>query len=131
MSCTSGSTCDRCIQLRRSEDAFKSAQIVASLKALRAQLKRKLLIDWDGSAQHRRTVRAYLASIHGAMQMALLRACSPDLNPIEYLWAWLKRYALASFCLHSLGELKSTARNELRSTQGLQAIIRPAGNKLN
>jgi len=35
------------------DGAIKSAQIVEFLKALRAQLKRKLLIVWDGAAQHR------------------------------------------------------------------------------
>jgi transposase len=27
--------------------------------------------------------------------MALLPGYAPDLNPVEYLWAWLKRHALA------------------------------------
>ena len=58
------------------------------LKALRAQLKRKLLIVWDGAAQHKsRIVRGYLDSTKGALQMALLPGYSPDLNPVEYLWA--------------------------------------------
>jgi len=29
------------------------------------------------------------ASSGEAVQMALLPAYSPDLNPVEYLWAWL------------------------------------------
>ena len=48
---------------------------------------------------------------------------SPDLNPVEYLWAWLKRHALANFCPHSLTELKTTARNRLRSAQQCANII--------
>ena len=73
------------------DSAVKSAQIVEFLKALRVQLKRKLLIVWDGAAQHKsRLVRGYLGGTKGAVQMALLPAYSPD-NPVEYLWAWLKR----------------------------------------
>lgn len=30
--------------------------------------------------------------------MAFLPPYSPDLNPVECLWAWLKRHALANFC---------------------------------
>ena len=95
------------------DGAIKTAQIVEFLKALRAQLKHKLLIVWDGgAAQHKsRIVRAYLDSTHGAIQMALLPAYSPDLNPVGFQWAWLKRRARANFYPHSLGELKSTARN--------------------
>jgi transposase len=106
------------------DGAVKSAQIVEFLKALRAQLKRKLLIVWDGAAQHKsRVVRTYLDSTKGAVQMALLPAYSPDLNPVEYLWAWLKRHALANFCPKSLAELKTTARSKLRSGQRRQSII--------
>jgi transposase len=100
------------------DGAVKSAQIVEFLKALRTHLKRQLLIVWDGAAQHKsRLVREYLDSIKGKVQMALLPAYSPDLNPVEYLWAWLKRHALANFCPKSLAELKTTARNKLRGAQ--------------
>jgi len=106
------------------DGAIKSAQVIAFLKALRAQLKRRLLIVWDGAAQHTsRLVRDYLDSTRGAVQMALLPPYAPDLNPVEYLWAWLKRHALAHFCPNSLQQLKTTARNRLRSGQHRQSII--------
>ena len=94
------------------------------LKALRRQLRRRLLIVWDGAAQHRsRIVRQYLDSTRGALQMALLPGYAPDLNPVEYLWAWLKRHALANFCPHTLAELKNTARRKLKSGQKRKSII--------
>jgi transposase len=109
---------------RHYDGAVTGAQIVEFLKALRAQLKRKPLIVWDGAAQHRgRIVREYLDTTKGAIQMALLPAYSPDLNPVEYLWAWLKRHALANFCPKSLAELKTTARSKLRGSQRRQSII--------
>lgn len=109
---------------RLCDGAVNSAQVVEFLKALRRQLKRKLLIIWDGAPQHRsRIVRDYLDSTKGAVQMALLPGYAPDLNPVEYLWAWLKRHALANFCPHSLTELKNTARSKLRSGQRRQSII--------
>ncbi len=106
------------------DGAVRSAQIVEFLKALRSQLKRRLLIVWDGAAQHKsRIVRDYLDSTKGAIQMALLPGYAPDLNPVEYLWAWLKRHALANFCPNSLAELKTAARNKLRSGQHRRSII--------
>lgn len=106
------------------DGAIKSAQIVEFLKALHTQLRQNLLIVWDGAAQHRsRLVRGHLDSTQGAVQMALLPPYSPDLNPVEYLWAWLKRHALANFCPRSLDELKTFARNKLRSGQRRQSII--------
>lgn len=109
---------------RLHDGAVKSAQIVEFLKALRTQLKRKLMIVWDSAAQHRsRIVREYLDSTKGTLQMALSAGYSPDLNSVEYLWAWLKRPALANFCPRSLGELTTTARNRLRSGQRRHSII--------
>ena len=109
---------------RLHDGAIKSAQIIEFLKTLRAQLRHKLMIVWDGAAQHKsRVVREYLDSTDGALQMALLPGYAPDLNPVEYLWAWLKRHALANFCPDNLAELKHTARCKLRSGQKRKSII--------
>jgi transposase len=68
-------------------------------------------------------VREYLDCTGGNVQMALLLPYSPDLNPIEYLWAWLKRHALANFCPNNLNELHTTARRKLKSAQQRRSII--------
>ena len=106
------------------DGAVKSAQIIDFLKALRAQTARKLLVIWDGAAQHKsRLMRDWLDSTDGAVQMALLPGYAPEINPVDYLWGWLKRHALANFCPHSLAELKTAARNKLRSGQHRRSII--------
>lgn len=42
---------------------------------------------------------------------------------MEYLWAWLKRHALANFCPDNLQLLQQTARSKLRSAPRRTAII--------
>ena len=65
--------------------------MVEFLKALKAHLRAPLLIIWDGLKAHRsRLVRDYLESIEGQIQIAYLPPCSPDPNPVEYLWVWFK-----------------------------------------
>lgn len=87
-------------------------------------MKRKLLIIWDGLRAHRSVrVRDYLDSTKGALQVAFLPPYVPNCNPVEYLWAWLKRHALANLCPATLGELKLTARSKLKSAQHRQSII--------
>jgi transposase len=81
------------------EGSIKKEQIVEFLKALKMHLKQPLLIIWDGLKAHRsKLLREYLDSTDGHIQIAFLPPYAPNLNPIEYLWAWLKRHALANFC---------------------------------
>ena len=76
---------------RLHEGSIKKEQHVEFLKALRAHLKRPLLVIWDGLKAHRsKLVREYLDSTDGAVQMAFLPPYSPDLNPIENAFSKLK-----------------------------------------
>ena len=107
------------------EGSIKKEQIVGFLKALRAHLKQPLLVIWDGLRAHRsKLVREYLDGINGQIHMAFLPPYAPDLNPVEYLWAWLKRHALANFCPDHLDELQAAARNKLKSAQRRPSIIK-------
>lgn len=109
---------------RLHQGSIKKAQIVEFLKALRAHINEPLLVIWDGLKAHRSNlVREYLDSTDGHIQMAFLPPYCPDLNPVEYLWAWLKRHALANFCPATLDELNITARNKLKSAQRRPCII--------
>lgn len=109
---------------RLHEGTIKSEQIVEFLAALGRQIRRPVLIIWDGLKAHRsHVVRDYVDSLQGAIHLETLPAYAPELNPVEYLWAWLKRHALANYCPRNLDELACTARNKLRSAQRRTAII--------
>lgn len=106
------------------DGSIKKEQVVEFLKALKAHLEQPLLIIWDGARPHRSAmVRQYLDSLDGHIQMTFLPPYSPELNPVEYLWAWLKRHAIANFCPNNLDELRCTARNKLKSAQHRPSII--------
>jgi putative transposase len=106
------------------EGSVKKEQVVEFLKALKAHLKQPLLIIWDGARPHHAAiVRQYLDSLDGYIQITFLPPYCPELNPVEYLWAWLKRHAIANFCPDNLGELHTVARNRLKSAQHRPSII--------
>lgn len=106
------------------EGSVKKEQVVEFLKALKAHLEQPLLIIWDGARPHRSAmVRQYLDSLDGHIQMTFLPPYCPELNPVEYLWAWLKRHAIANFCPKNLDELRTTARNKLKGAQHRPSII--------
>lgn len=84
----------------------------------------EIIVSGDGLKAHRsKLVREYLDSTDGEVQMAFLLPYSPDLNPVEFLWTWLKRHALANFCPANLDALNVTARNKLKSSQHRPSII--------
>ena len=110
LSVIAGLTRTNCM-FRFHQGSIKKEQIVEFLKALNAHLKQPLLIVWDGLRAHRSNlVRDYLDSTQGHLQVAFLPPYAPDLNPVEYLWAWLKRHALANYCPNTLAELGVTAQ---------------------
>jgi transposase len=84
---------------RLHEGSVRKEEVVEFLKALKAHYRRALLIVWDGAKPHRsRWVRDYVDSTQGQLQIESLPPYAPEINPVEYLWAWLKRHALANFC---------------------------------
>jgi transposase len=123
LSVIAGLTRTKCL-FRLHSEAIKKEEIVEFLRALKAHLKMPLLVIWDGLKAHRsRLVREYLDGLAGHIQIAFLAPYTPDLNPVEYLWAWLKRHALANYCPENLSDLQITARNKLKSAQKRPSII--------
>jgi transposase len=114
------------------EGSVDQTRVIEFLKALRAHLRHRLLIVWDGAKPHRsRAVRDYVDSTEGEIVIEPLPAYAPELNPVEYLWAWLKRHALANFCPETLDELHCGARAKLKSAQRRASIITACWVQLN
>jgi transposase len=109
---------------RLHDGTIAKEQVVEFLKALLVHWRRPLLVIWDNSQPHRsKMVREYVASTAGRIQLHFLPGYAPDLNPVEYLWAWLKRHALANYCPDTLAELRHAARGKLKSAQRRSVII--------
>jgi DDE superfamily endonuclease len=67
--------------------AIKGPQLIEFLQALGRQIRRKVLVIWDGLPAHRsQLVRDYVDSLKGAIQLEYLPAYAPELNPAEYIW---------------------------------------------
>lgn len=104
--------------------AIKGQQLVEFLQALHQTIGRKLLIIWDGLPAHRsRLVRAFIDSLKGAIQLEQLPGYAPELNPVEYIWGYLKQHALANFCAHDFDQLTDVARRKLRSMQRRPKLV--------
>jgi transposase len=104
--------------------AIRGPQFVEFLQALTKHIRGKLLVIWDGLPAHRsRVVKDYVESLHGHLLLERLPAYAPELNPVEYIWGYMKQRELANLCLHTIGEVGSFARNRLKSMQRRPQLI--------
>jgi len=95
--------------------AIRSAQVIGFLQALHRQVPGKLLLIWDGAPIHRsRVVTDYVQQERGWLHVERLPAYAPELNPVEYLWAYWKKNELANFCAKDVWELSHTASQALK-----------------
>lgn len=69
--------------------------------------QREIVLIWDGASYHRsRTVRAYAEKL--GFTILSLPGYSPDLNPIEGLWKWMREEVTQHYCHQSLDELRQS-----------------------
>ncbi len=114
-----------CFYFRFFDGAVKSAQVVEFLGALKRQIARKLLVIWDGAAIHRsRIVRTWLEQQAGDVVVAALPPYAPELNPVEAIWAYLKKHEIANFCAKDIGQVSDFARRRLMSMQRRPTLVR-------
>jgi transposase len=105
--------------------AVKSPQVVDFLKVLQRQIRKPLLVIWDGAAIHRsRLVKDHLASTEGKVIAERLPAYAPELNPAEYIWAHLKQHEIGNLLVKQAWELSHHATGALRKMRRRPKIIR-------
>lgn len=94
--------------------SIKAPQAIDFLGRLLQQLPGRLLIIWDGLPVHRsRQVAQFIWKHRDRLQIERLPAYAPELNPVEYLWGYLKHHAIPNLCPKNLFELSTVARRAL------------------
>jgi transposase len=102
-----------------------AAVVVSFLRQLATQLKgAPFVLIWDRLQAHRAlAVRTFLAT-SSAVGSAFLPAYAPELNPVEYVWSYLKLNPLANAALLDLASLTTTTRHHARSLQRQRGLLR-------
>jgi transposase len=106
------------LYFRLHQNANINAQrVVAFLRHLDRQLAAPSVIVWDRLQAHRaHAVREFLLT-HEHVRTVFLPPYAPELNPIEYLWGYLKMNPLANAPIFDPDELAVTARCHTRALQ--------------
>lgn len=93
----------------------QASTVVEFLRSLRRHLRAAVLLVWDQFPVHRsRILKQYLARQRHWLQVEWLPAYAPELNPLEYLWSYLDRTALANFLPDDLEQLASQVQRAKR-----------------
>lgn len=98
--------------------AVRSAQVVEFLAHVLRHVAGEVVVVLDRAMIHRsKAVQAFVL-LHERLSLVYLPPYAPELNPIELIWADLKRNVVGNFCALSVAALKK------RLTVGWQRIRR-------
>lgn len=80
----------------------------AFLRHLRARHVEPLIVIWDnGPAHGGEPIRAYLATPGLHLRLVRLPAYSPDFNPDEHIWGWVRQEVTANTCFGTAAAVRA------------------------
>jgi transposase len=104
---------------------INGAVFVEFLKRLMHRASRPVFLILDGVRYHHsRAVNDYVASLSGKLELFFLPPYSPELNPDEQVWNYVKHHGVARAALRGASVLRSYVAARLRSLQKLPWTIR-------
>jgi hypothetical protein len=81
-------------------------------------------VQFGGRSRARiKLVRSYVESCGDKFVLETLPPYAPELNPVEYIWGYMKQRELANLCLETIGQVGAYARNRLKSMQRRLRIL--------
>ena len=83
-----------------------------------------MVLVWDRLNVHRAYRVQDFLKTHPQLVTEFLPPYAPELNPIEYVWSYLKLNPLANLAFFDLEELTTTARRHTRSLQRKPDLLR-------
>lgn len=113
------------------ERSFKGPDIVGFLRHLISHVKQKILLIWDGCPIHRsKEVKKFLADENdGRIHIERLPPYSPELNPDEGVWEYLKCVLLKNVCCQNMKVLGQKLRKAIRILRRRRTVITSFFNK--
>lgn len=103
---------------------INAQRVVAFLTQLNRQLDAPFVVVWNRLNAHRAIlVRDFLAA-HPWVRSVFLPPYAPELNPIEYLWGYLKMNRMANLAIADVDELADVTRCHARSLQHRSDLLK-------
>ena len=104
--------------------SVKSAEVVEFLGALMRHIPGPLTIVWDRLSAHKsRITNDFIAQHRQRLYVEYLPGYAPELNPVEYIWAYWKQHTLPNVCPKDFWSLNATARHTLKRMRRRPRLI--------
>ena len=97
---------------------------IAFLGQLQRHIDSPIVLIWDRLQAHRAGKVQHFIQTRTRIRIQFLPPYAPELNPVEYVWSYLKTNPLANRPLFDLGSLTSTTRRSSRSLQRTPQLLR-------
>ena len=104
---------------------FDNWYVTAFMEAMLADLEGRFVVVWDGGTMHKgEPIEALAAPFADRLTLERLPPFAPRLNPVEWLWSWLKWERLSNFAPHDVRELDGRVVAELAAKRDDQRFLR-------
>jgi transposase len=101
-----------------------SPRVIEFLQHLQRHLSGPIVLLWDGLNAHRSHLTRAFLSDHPDIHVFPFPPYAPEINPVEYLWSYLKVNPLANLALLELSTLADATRRASRSVQRRPNLLR-------
>lgn len=96
------------------QDTSSAETSKSFLQGLREEYSGELIVIWDNApAHHGDALREYLRTPDLGLRLVALPAYSPDYNPVEELWKWLRDDVTANTCFGTAAKVAEAVWNFL------------------
>jgi transposase len=83
-----------------------------------------MVVIWDRLNAHKARIVHEAAARRSRLRIEYLPPYAPELNPVEYVWAFLKTSPLANWAPATIEQLADRATGELLALQNQQQLLR-------
>ena len=87
--------------------AIRSGDVIRFFQHLLRHVQGEIVVVLDNAGIHRAKATQAFVGLHERLSLVFLPPYAPELNPIELVWAYVKRNVLGNFCARSVSELKA------------------------
>ena len=105
------------------KSGFRKEHIRRFLQHLLQNIDGDILVVWDNLSAHKSHLVQDFIAEHDRLEGLHLPPYAPDLNPVEWLWSYMKTTDLANLCCSDLPSLRHEIRKSFERVRHRPDIL--------